>query len=385
MKRIGFIFLLIIVFGVQSSFTQLIDPPTDSTTPSTQEEIPVENDQQDIEPVSPDTPENPTTAPETEPPEREERDTENVSPPTPDDTSQDSDEQTEMIAKEEVETEDPPDSNDPTQPKWQGSRRLIKLVNDYELKADEVITTLIMIAGDATIYGTVTGNVVVFGGNVNLMPEARVTGMLQVIGGQVTGNLESVKHYSVYNRWRIVPAAAQLLMHPHSIWDIRKHRNFRLTTLKFALLLLSYLLIALAFPKPVYAVSSLLTRRPVESILFCLLMFVVVPIVSWVLILSIVGFPSFLLGICLLIPLALCGKVAIFHTLGSTLLAGRLKPLAVIFGFIPYFMATEIPYIDWIAFLAFNGIGISLCILSGFKMMFSQSQNRNIHWSERVR
>lgn len=381
MKRIGFIFI-IVVFCVQSVFAQLTESQTEPSTTPTQEETPVENDNENTEPVSPETPEQSSPTPEEG---IIEQDSENTSPSIPDDASEDSNKETNITPTEGIETEKPPDTLGSTQPKWKGSRRIIKLVNDYELKTDEALTTLIMIAGDATIYGTVTGNVVVFGGNVNLMPEGKVNGMLQVIGGQVTGNLEAVSHYSVNNRWKIVPAAAQLLMHPHSIWDIRKHRNFRLTTLKFGLLLLTYLLFALAFPKPVTAISSQLTSKPIQSLLFCILMFVVVPIVSWVLILSIVGFPSFLLGICLLVPMAICGKVAIFYTLGSTLLAGRLKPLAVIFGFIPYFMATEIPHIDWIAFLAFNGIGISLCILSGLNAMSSQNQNKNVQWSERGR
>ena len=57
-------------------------------------------------------------------------------------------------------------------------------------------------------------------------------------------------------------------------------------------------------------------------------------------------------------------KLVSLFTLGSTLLAGRLRPLSVIFGYIPYFMATEIPYIDWITFIVFNTIGIGLCILT---------------------
>jgi hypothetical protein len=247
------------------------------------------------------------------------------------------------------------------------------------------MTTLVLISGDATIHGTVTGNVLVIGGDVELVLGAEVKGMVQVVGGQIIGNLESVKGYSVSNNWRILPAVANLLMHPHSVWDIRKHRNFQLTTMKFALLLLTYLLIAVTFPKPINAISSLLARRPIGSILFGFLMFIVIPVAGTLLILSIVGFPFLLLSICLLVPLALCGKTAIFYTLGSTLLAGRLKPLAVIFGFIPYFMATEIPHVDWVTFLLFNAIGIGISILSIISAMSSQSQSKNIHWSERVR
>ncbi|MCE2399458.1 polymer-forming cytoskeletal protein [Candidatus Poribacteria bacterium] len=385
MKRIGFILFTIIFLGVQPLFGQLTDPQTEPSPPSTQEGS-VENDEQNTELVSPSTPEKPSTIREEEDVESEKQDTENASPSaTPEEISIDSDKQDVIPIIEKAETEEPLDAPNPALPKWEGRRRLFKIVNDYQLKADEAVTTLVLIAGDATIHGTVTGNVLVIGGDVMIAPGARVKGMLQVIGGQITGNLESVANVSVSNHWRILPATADLLMRPHTLWDLRKHRNFRLTTMKFALLLLAYLLIALVFPRPITAISSLLTRRPIESILFGILMFIVIPIVFVVLILSIVGYPLLLLSICLLVPLALYGKTAIFYTLGSTLLAGRLKPLAVIFGFIPYFMATEIPHLNWIVFLIFNGMGISLCILAALSAMSSQNQGKNTHWSERVR
>ena len=391
MKQIGFIFIIIIVFGVQPLFAQ----STESSSPLTQEENSVKEDKQGTEVVSPSTPETPSTTKEEGVLESENPKTENDTPSTPEEISVDGDEQetppietTEADGPLDVEiiaADGPLDVPTLAPPKWEGRRRVFKIVNDYHVKPDQVMTTLVLISGDATIHGTVTGNVLVIGGDVELVPGAQVKGMVQVVGGQIIGNLESVKDYSVSNNWRILPATANLLMHPHSVWDISKHRNFRLTTMKFALLLLAYLLIAVTFQKPINAVSSLLAQRPIGSILFGFLMFIVIPVVGTVLILSIVGFPFLLLIICLLVPLALCGKTAIFYTLGSTLLAGRLKPLAVIFGFIPYFMATEIPHVDWVTFLLFNVIGIGISILSIISAMSSQSQSKNIHWSERVR
>lgn len=391
MKQIGLIFFIIVFFSVQPLLGQLPDSQTEPTSPPTQEEKPVENDKEDVEPVSPSNNEKQETenasqsTPEDTSVDNDKQETESASQLTPEEIPVDSDKQEAISNSEKVETEEQLDASDPTLPKWQGRQRIFKLVNDYQLKADDIITTLVMIAGDATIQGTVTGNILIIGGDVALAPGAQVKGMLKVIGGQITGNLESAKNSSVSNHWRTLPAVANVLMHPHTVWDIKKHRNFRLTTLKFALLLLTYLLIALVFPRPINAISSLLARRPIECILFSILMFVVIPAVFVVLILSIIGYPFLLLCICLLVPLALCGKAAIFFTLGSTLLAGRLKPLAVIFGFIPYFMATEIPHVDWIAFLTFNGIGISLCILAILSATSSQRQGKNTHWSERVR
>lgn len=378
MRQIAILFLITVICGFQPLFAQTPESPP--TIP--EEEQSVEDDSQNTESVSSSTQEQHATSEVNESAEDEKQDIVDDSPSTSEEITTDSEIQDMISTIEEV--EEPIDTPDPNLPKWRGKRRLFKIVNDYLLEADEVMTTLVLIAGNATIQGTVTGNVLVIGGDVDLAPGSEIKGMLQVIGGHIYGNLESVAHISVNNGWRIAPAAAQLLMHPHTLWDIKKHRNFRLTTIKFGILLLTYLIIAVAFPRPINAISSMLANRPVGSILFGLLMFVVIPVVSWGLILSIVGFPFLLLGLFLLVPLALCGKTAIFYTLGSTLLAGRLRPLAVIFGFIPYFMATEIPHVDWVTFLLFNGIGIGICILSTLKAMSSSTQTKNRHWSERI-
>ncbi len=396
MKQIALIFLIIIVFGGQIVSGQAPDTESESTETSSEEQV-VENDEQDTELETPDTTvasedeadlevedQNPEPVTSEEIPD--DNDSEEATPITEAEGENDNDnEETTPITEAEGENEDHVDEIDTVPYKWEGTRRIFKLVNDYYLEPDEVVTTVIMVSGDATIHGTVTGNVLVIGGDIVLSRDAQIKGRVQVVGGNITGDFEPTENHIVSNGWRILPAAAHLLMHPHTVWDIRKHRNFRFTTLKFGLLLLTYLLMALTFRKPIYAVSSMLVERPIGSILFSLLMFIVIPVAIWVIILSIVGFPLLILCLCLLVPLAICGKTAIFYTLGSTLLAGRLKPLAVIFGFVPYFMATEIPHVDWVTFLLFNVVGVGLCILSIIKALSAQSFSKNIHWTERVR
>ena len=399
MKQIALLLFIVLVCSVQPLLGQDPDPPTNPPTqvpeeetptdpPDTlpdekedEEEEPIQEENQDTEIVTP-----LTEAEEGQSPGDGEHETENASPSLmTEEIPVDPDITDPTPSNEETELVEPPEDNTPSQPSWQGRRRMFKIVNDFLLKPDETMTTLVLIAGNATIQGTVTGNVLVIGGNVEIVPGAQVNGLLQVISGEIKGNLDTIKKENVRisNQWQMVPAVAHLLMHPHTIWDIKKHRNFQLTLQKFVILLVSYLLIAAIFSKPINAVSSMLTDKPIGSILFSLLMFIAIPAVAVVLILSIIGYPFLLLCICLLVPVALCGKAAIFLTLGSTLLAGRLKPLAVVFGFIPYFMATEIPYVDWIAFLAFNGVGIGICTLTALNAMY-QTQTQ-INWAERVR
>lgn len=404
-KQIALIYIFFIVFGVQFVSGQTPDPEAESNETPSEEQV-VENAESEEQVVENEEQEASDTPTSTEDEAELKVEDENAEPVTSEEIPDDNDnEETTPITAEEGEDDEDDNDNEESTPitdeeaedeehvneidtipyKWEGTTRIFKLVNDYYLEPDEVVQTVIMISGDATIHGTVTGNVLVIGGDIVLSKDAHVEGMVQVVGGTIRGDFEATENHIVSNGWRILPAAAHLLMNPHTVWDIRKHRNFRFTTLKFGLLLLTYLLMALTFRKPIYAVSTMLVERPIGSILFSLLMFIVIPVAIWVIILSIVGFPLLILCLCLLVPLAICGKTAIFYTIGSTLLAGRMKPLAVIFGFVPYFMATEIPHVDWVTFLLFNVVGVGLCILSIIKALSTQGLNKNLHWSERVR
>ena len=262
---------------------------------------------------------------------------------------------------------------------WEKQQRVLKIVNDYVLAADEVITTLIMIAGDARLQGNITRNVLVLGGDVELTQGSRVNGTLQVIGGQVSGSVVGVANLQVSNDWGMVPAAVKLVMHPDILWKITdEEKNLRWYLIKSGIPLLMYLLVLAVLPKPINAISGLLARRPIGSTLFGILMLPVIPLILMLLTVSIVGVPFMLLILALLVPLAVCGKTAIFLTIGSTLFSGRLKPLGVIFGYILYFMATALPYIDWVTFLLVNAISIGLCLLGGMRMMLPDDPRKNI-------
>ena len=259
------------------------------------------------------------------------------------------------------------------------TQRILKIVNDYQLAADETLTTLVIIAGNGTLQGRVTGNVLIIGGDIELTSASQVNGTLHVIGGQVEGDLKGVANLQISNDWQMVPAAVHLVMHPHTFWGISNQTNFRLTFVKFGIFLLMYLLIVALFPNPINAVSELFGRRPIGSIIFSILTLVMIPLLLAMLTLSIVGVPFMLLVLSLLIPMSICGKAAIFLTLGGTLFSGRWKPLAVIFSYTLYFMATALPYIDWVTFLIVNAIGIGLCLLKVMSMMRPETPHKSTY------
>ena len=248
-------------------------------------------------------------------------------------------------------------------PPWEGTRRVLKIVNDYRLAADEVVTTLVIIAGNATLHGTVIGNVLVLGGDVALAPTAQIDGTLRVLGGQVSGGMGMERRIYVHNGWRIVPAGTRLLMQPHAVWGISRRGNLWLTGAKFGMSCLTYLLLALMFSRQVQRMVTQISEHPAGTMFFGILMLVFIPVLLGVLTLSIVGIPCLFLVAGVLFGMAIYGKTALFLFVGGTLLSGRLKPLAVIFGYILYFMATSVPYIDWVTFLVVNSIAVGICWL----------------------
>ena len=259
------------------------------------------------------------------------------------------------------------------------TQRTFKVVNDYHLAVGETLTTLVVIAGNVALQGRVTGNVLIIGGDIELTSTSQVNGTLHVIGGHATGNIEGVANLEVNNDWQMVPAAVRLVMQPHTFWGIGKQINLRLTFVKFGLFLLMYLLTVALFPKPINTISELFGRRPISSIIFGILILAIIPILLVGLTLSIVGVPFMLLVLALLIPLAICGKAAIFLTLGGTLFSGRWKPLAVIFSYTLYFMATALPYIDWMMFLIVNATGTGLCLLKVMSMMRPETPHKSTY------
>ena len=94
---------------------------------------------------------------------------------------------------------------------------------------------------------------------------------------------------------------------------------------------------------------------------------------------SIVGIPCLFLVLGVLFGMAIYGKTAFFLLIGGTLLAGRLKPLAVIFGYILYFMATSVPYIDWVTFLVVNSIAVGICFARRRGTTIGASRSGGLH------
>ena len=263
-------------------------------------------------------------------------------------------------------------------------RRVLQVINDFQLDADEILTTLVLIAADARLQGRITGKVLVIGGEVHLSPAAQVDGALQIIGGRVTGDIQGVAKMEISNDWLMVREAAHLIMRPHVFWGTSKQTNFRLTFIKFGVSVLMYLLIAALLSNPINAVSDLFAKHPIGSIIFGILLLGLIPLALTFLTLSIIGVPFMLLAVSLLFPLAIFGKASIFFTLGGSLFSRRWRPFTVVFGYVFYFMATSLPYIDWIVFLLVNSVAIGLCLLSGIRIARSQEPRRNVSWSDKV-
>ena len=232
--KIGFITFLLIFFNIQLLFGQTPEPDQELPSQNLQGQQTEESNPTEIEELTPELPTT-ITSDVTDQEDKQiggNQETDEKTPQTFEEgqsqgeASDDSklqpvdEDQTEsgetnittpLVEEDNQFTDDSLQDNEKT---WKGKHRIFKLVNDYQVKSDEILTTLVMIAGNASIHGTVTGNVLIIGGNVELASGAYIKGKLQVIGGQVIGDRQYVENISQDNGWHIIPAATKILMHP---------------------------------------------------------------------------------------------------------------------------------------------------------------------------
>ena len=267
--------------------------------------------------------------------------------------------------------------------------RIVQIGGRVNLETTETVNDIILIAGDAKIQGHVKGYTFVFGGNVEISPDARVEGKVTVVLGEIIGKAglrNNPKYgsdsYQEINGLRLATAAASLMMEgmPKEVWGARQYAWFGWELMTFITLTLIHLLLALIFPQQINNMASTISRRPIGSTLIGLIVLIIVPYLSILLILSIAGIPFALLLSALLLPIAIYGKTAIFLSIGSTIFPHQSNVVAVVVGYWIYRMATVVPYLSIPTFIIAStiGIGISFRTVFGQKpIQPAQSQHRD--------
>ncbi len=266
--------------------------------------------------------------------------------------------------------------------------RIVQIGGRVNLATTEIVNDIILVAGDAKIQGRVKGYIFVFGGNVEISPDAQVTGKVTVVLGEIIDKEDlrnKTKHgtdaYEEINGLKLATAATSLMMEgmPKEIWGDRQYAWFGWELMTFITLTLVHLLLVLIFPQQINNMASTIAHRPIGSTFLGLIVLVIVPYLSILLILSIAGIPFALLLCALLLPIAIYGKTAIFLSIGNTIFPHQSNIVAVIVGYWIYRMATVIPYLSIPTFIIAStiGIGISLRTVFGQKpTQLAKSQHR---------
>ena len=182
---------------------------------------------------------------------------------------------------------------------WHRSRDVVIVGNDFVLKEDEEAADVVVVFGNATIKGRVSGDLVVVAGSANvpgkvegdlatvlgsvtLGPDAEIKRDVSVVGGTLTRepgakiggtptvvstlgivpNFEWLKSYAVHGLMMARPIAPQVGW----VWGV------------VGICLVIYLLIAILFPRPIQACVDTLEKRPVGSFFMGILLFVLLVI-----------------------------------------------------------------------------------------------------------
>jgi len=241
---------------------------------------------------------------------------------------------------------------------------------------------VVAVGGDAEANGNVGENVVAVMGNVKIGSNAVVGGDVISVGGKV------VVEPGAQVKGKVTEVGIGPLLIPlKGATDWLKH-----CALKFRLLapqagwywvipglyFLGYLLITVAFPRPVAACVMELTQRPATTFLLGLLTHLLVPLVVAVLALTGVGTLAVPFIYAAIFVGGLVGKAAVFQFLGRQMvrLFGVQLPqpvLAMICGFVFIMLLYMVPFLSLLVYAVIGLWGIGTAVTASFGGIHKES------------
>jgi uncharacterized RDD family membrane protein YckC len=283
---------------------------------------------------------------------------------------------------------------------------LVVIGRSTVLPAGETANNMVAIGGSATALGRVRGNLVsIFGlvtlsneasgnvvavlgnvklatnavvhgdtvavlGNIQMGPNSRARGNVVAVGGavergegsEVNGQVVGMPGFKWLGEWleqcvfKLRPLAPQLGW----LWAIT------------GIMLAVYLLIAIAFPRPVQACVDEITRRPVTTVLMGLLTKILVPFVFLILVATGVGLFVIPFLVIALMCAGMIGKIALLQYFGQQIgrqfnLAVIQKPLAAfLLGWVILTLLYLVPVLGFIVYTLVGLWALGAVILAMF-------------------
>lgn len=233
--------------------------------------------------------------------------------------------------------------------------------------------------GNVSIEGTVGGDIVMFGGNLSLDETAVVNGAITLMGG----NLQRTPGATVQgginqNRGNVAPVAPIAPIAPlHPFATNPFFRPFMygfdllggiVTALAFAAL---GALVVIFAPNPTRRISEAAQAKPFNTAGVGCLTLILLPILSLLLLITLIGIPVALI-------LGLLSAIAwIFGSIGVGLLAGEkilqafkardiLPVVAVILGVVVLMVVGQVPILGWLISFIVGLIGLGAVVLTRF-------------------
>lgn len=267
---------------------------------------------------------------------------------------------------------------------------------------DEVGGAVVAIGGDATANGNVSDAVVAVGGNVTVRREVGDT-VVAILGDVTIGSNAIVRDdvVSVGGKVHVDPGGkvegkiteigiGPLMIPLKGMADWLKYCavKFRLLAPKASwfwvipgLYVLGYLLITVAFPRPVAACGREITQRPATTFLLGLLTELLVPVIVAVLAMTAVGALAVPFIYVAVFIGGLVGKAALFQFLGRQvvrLFGIQLPPpvLALLLGCVMVMLLYMVPFISLLAYAVIAMWGIGAAVTASFGGARKESRTR---------
>jgi len=278
-------------------------------------------------------------------------------------------------------------------------RPVLRIGQDFTLRADDSVREVTVIFGNATIEGHVDRDVSVIFGSARLASTATIDGSLVVVGGSVSvepggrvrddlaivaGELEAAPGFSPGGQ-HIVIGSGVLGGRLEGLvpWITRGLFWGRPIVPDLAwvwgivfVFFLVYLALNLVFHGPVHACARTLSKKPVTSFMTGLLVLLLTGPVCVLLALSVVGLAVVPLVICALFVAGMLGKVAVTRWIGMSVVheeseESRLQSIrSFVIGFAVLCVAYMVPVLGFatVALVAVLGLGgAALAFLAGYR------------------
>ena len=224
---------------------------------------------------------------------------------------------------------------------WGRSRSALRLGQNLTVSADDVVRDAVVIFGDATIAGRVTGDVHVYFGNARIQSTAVIDGDLVSVGGTVTvqpgatarrdlvvigGPLDAPAEFAAGGEQVVIGAgilggslnAVAPYLSRGLVWGRLIVPDFPWVWGIVSLFFLLYAALNLIFDRPVRACAGTLRTRPLTAFGSGLLVLLLIGPICVLLAVSIIGIAVVPFVICAAIAGAVIGKVAVARWIGMT-------------------------------------------------------------------